>query len=216
MPGGTLPGSEAARESAFDQACRIGDFVGTLGYKGILGIDFVVREREGTVYPMEINPRLTGALPMLSLLHLHRGLVPLEAFHMLEFLDIPYHMDPDALNGRYAETVRGSHLLLFDASGLENGGASLKPGLYRYEPTDGNFRFAEETLAYGHIPNDNAFILTDGPTLSAEKTGGRDSHDRLCRLLFRDPVVDMNGTLLPQARLAAEWVRQKTASMGTP
>ena len=213
---GPFPWPKAARESAFEQACRMGNFVGTLGYRGILGIDFIVREGEGTVYPMEINPRLTGALPMLSLLHLQRGIVPMEAFHMLEFLDIPYRIDPDALNRRYGETVRGSHLLVFHPSGFEKRGASLRPGLYRYERTNGDFRFVEETLAYEHIRSDNEFILADGPAFAAERTGHRDSHNRLCRLLFSNPVVDESGALSSRAGMAAEWVRKKTDGTETP
>ncbi len=214
---GPFPWAEAARESAFDQACRIGDALGTMGYKGILGIDFIVSDRDQTVYPIEINPRLTGALPMLSLLHHKRGTVPLEAFHMLEFLEIPYEIDRDALNRRYAETVRGSHLLIFRPKGFEERGASLKPGLYRYESKKEGFRFVEETLAYERIKSDEAFILADGPTFAAEKGSSHgDSHTRLCRLLFSDSIVDANGNLSPRARQAAEWVRQKADGWGTP
>ena len=215
---GAPPWSEAARKSAFEQACRIGDFLGTFGYKGILGIDFIVQEKRGKACPIEINPRLTGALPMLSLLHLQSGAIPLEAFHMLEFLKIPYRIDRDALNSRYAETIQGSHLLVFRPPGFENRrNASLKSGLYEYEPTNGGFCFLKETLEYQHIQSKNQFILSDGPRLATDKASrGRDSHSRLCRLLFSYPVMSTNGTLSPQALLAAEWVREKTAKGNTP
>jgi len=215
---GAPPWSEAVRKSAFEQACRIGDFLGTFGYKGILGIDFVVQEKQGEACPIEINPRLTGALPMLSLLHLQSGTIPLEAFHMLEFLEIPYRIDRDALNSRYAETTQGSHLLVFRPLGFENrSNASLKPGLYEYEPTNGDFRFLKETLAYQHIQSKDQFILSDGPRLTTDKASHcRDSHSRLCRLLFSYPVMGMKGALSPQALLAAEWVRGKTAKGDIP
>ena len=206
---GAPPWLETARESAFEQACSIGDFLGTLGYKGILGIDFIVRETDGKAFPIEINPRLTGALPMLSLLHLQSGIIPLEAFHMLEFLGVPYRIDREALNRRYAETVQGSHLLVFRPPGPEKRGrAPLRSGIYEYGPTNGGFRFLKETLEYDHIQNENQFILSDGPRLTTgNESPGRDSHSRLCRLLFSYPVMDIRGALSPQARLAAEWVR---------
>jgi ATP-grasp domain-containing protein len=215
---GAPPWSEAARESAFEQACRIGDFLGTLGYKGILGIDFIVHETEGKACPIEINPRLTGALPMLSLLHLQSGTVPMEAFHMLEFLEIPYRIDREALNRRYAETVQGSHLLVFRPLKAGNGGnIPLKSGLYEYDPTDRGFRFLKETLEYEHIQSENQFILTDGPRLTTGKEPFCwDSHNRLCRLLFSYPVMDIKGALSPQARLAAEWVREHAMKGNTP
>ncbi len=215
---GAPPWTEPARKSAFEQACRIGDFLGTYGYKGILGIDFVVQEKQGEACPIEINPRLTGALPMLSLLHLQSGTIPLEAFHMLEFLEIPYRIDRDALNSRYAETLQGSHLLVFRPPGFENReSASLKPGLYEYEPANGGFRFLKETLEYQHIQSKDQFILSDGPRVTTDMAShGRDSHGRLCRLFFSYPVMGMKGALSPQAFQAAEWVREKTAKKDTP
>ncbi|MCF8128339.1 MAG: ATP-grasp domain-containing protein [Deltaproteobacteria bacterium] len=207
---GVSPWSVVAQKSAFEQASRIGDFLGNLGYKGILGIDFIVQEED--VCPVEINPRLTGALPMLSLLHLQWGTIPLEAFHMLEFLDIPYRVDRDALNRRYAQTVRGSHLLIFRPQGLSRGSGILKPGLYEHEPKNGTFHFLKETLSYGDMESENQFILSDGPRVEKSKpSASRDSHSRLCRLLFSYPVVDINGTLSPQALLAAAWVRENAA-----
>ncbi|MCP4576322.1 MAG: ATP-grasp domain-containing protein [Deltaproteobacteria bacterium] len=215
---GASPWSEAARESAFEQACRIGDFMGTLGYKGILGIDFIVHETEGKACPIEINPRLTGALPMLSLLHLQSGTIPMEAFHMLEFLEIPYRIDPEALNRRYAETVQGSHLLLFQPPRAGNrGNVPLRAGLYEYGPTNGGGRFLKETLEYEHIQSENQFILSDGPRLTTGKESPCwDSHSRLCRLLFSYPVMDAKGVLSPQARMAAEWVREYAMKGDTP
>ncbi len=210
---GASPGSEAARNSAFEQACRMGDFLGTLGYKGILGIDFIVHETQGKAWPIEINPRLTGALPMLSLLHLQSGTIPLEVFHMLEFLEIPYRIDREALNRCYAGVVEGSHLLVFQPPDLKNrGNVPLRPGLYENDLSNGGSRFLMETLEYGDIQNENQFILSDGP----RSISGGDSHSRLCRLLFSYPVMDIKGALSPQARLAAEWVREHALKGDTP
>jgi hypothetical protein len=209
--------STAVCESAFEQACSIGDFLGTLGYKGILGVDFIVNEGDGKVYPIEINPRLTGALPMLSLLHLDAGAVPLEVFHLLEFLGLPYQIDPEALNRRYAGSPQGSHLLLFRASGVKNKGMVLKAGLYEYERKNGGFRFLKDTLDYRHIQNERQFIVSDGPRHVEGNEKGthlRDSHGRLCRLLFSYPVSDGEGVLSPMAFLATQWVSGKAMKEG--
>ncbi|MCG6879371.1 MAG: ATP-grasp domain-containing protein [Deltaproteobacteria bacterium] len=212
---GVSAGSEASREFVFKQACRIGDYLGALGYRGVLGIDFIVHEKVEKVYPIEINPRLTGALPMLSLLHLQAGVIPLEAFHMLEFLDIPYRIDRNALNKRYAETVKGSHLLLFRPPASKTRGVIVRPGLYEYGPSKEGFHFLKEALAYQDIGKENQFILIDGPMYKkAGEVIRQDSLDRLCRLLFSYPVVDHNGMLSPQALLAANWVREETAKGG--
>ncbi|EFK11021.1 ATP-grasp domain protein [delta proteobacterium NaphS2] len=212
---GGLEWTEQVRRSAFKQACRIGDHLGSLGYKGILGIDFIVQRKSGKVYPIEINPRLTGALPMLSLLHLQEGIIPMEAFHMLEFLEIPYRLDRNAINKRYAETVTGSHILLFRPPASKTRGAIVRPGLYEYSPSERGFHFLKETMAYQDIGNEDRFILTDGPMYGKAREATRqDSHDRLCRLLFSYPVVNRNGMLSPQALSAVNWVREKTAKGG--
>ncbi|OQY44254.1 MAG: hypothetical protein B6240_10930 [Desulfobacteraceae bacterium 4572_87] len=153
---GASPGSRAAYNSAFEQACRMGVGLGTLGYKGILGIDFIVHETQGKAWPIEINP------------------------------------------------------LVFQPPVPENGNQEpLRPGLYEYGPKkvgrgERFFALIKETLEYGDIQNENQFILSDGP----RSTPGGDSHSRLCRLLFSYPVMDTQGALSPQARLAAEWVRE--------
>ena len=66
--------SESVREEAVQQGRLVGEYLAGLGYKGILGIDFVVDSDDHKVYPLEINPRLTGAFPVLSQIHLKNGL----------------------------------------------------------------------------------------------------------------------------------------------
>ena len=63
-------------EEAQDQARRIAEYLSGIGYKGIAGIDYMVDEEDGTVYALEINPRLSGVFPMLSLLHMREGTCP--------------------------------------------------------------------------------------------------------------------------------------------
>ena len=148
-----------------------------------LGIEFIVQQTSGKVYPIEINPRLTGALPMLSLLHLQAGTIPLEAFHLLEFLDIPYLMDRNALNKRYAETVTGSHLLLFRPPASKTGVAVVKARSLRIQPLEEGISFRKGgQWRYQDIGNENQFILADGPMhVKAGDVTQQDSHDRLCR-----------------------------------
>ena len=39
----------------------IAEHLASLGYRGLLGIDFLIDEWQQRVYPIEINPRFTGA-----------------------------------------------------------------------------------------------------------------------------------------------------------
>jgi hypothetical protein len=110
---GEAPWTNQMQEEALRQARLIGAYLAGLGYKGILGIDFLISQDKRQIYPLECNPRFTGAFPMLSQLHLSQDVIPMDVFHMLEFLGWPYQMDCTSLNERYAEAVKGSHIILF-------------------------------------------------------------------------------------------------------
>ena len=214
-----------AAENATTQADLIGKFLWDLGYKGILGIDFVIHEKKKQVYPLEINPRFTGAFPMLSLLYLKEGMIPLEVFHLLEFLDVPYEVNVAGLNEQYASPIRGSHLLLFLPGG--DGQAptrEFKAGIYEHHQAERNVSFVSEAMDYRDIRNDNQFVIIDGPLAFPEV--GRQPHDpsvirsgrredvfgatdppyRLCRILFPCPVADKKGILSPHALGVIEWI----------
>ena len=200
--------SLAIQEDALKQANRIGEYVASLGYRGILGIDFIIDEGGREICPIEINPRFTGAFPMLSLLHLQNGIIPLDIFHMLEFLDLPYQLDVEELNKQYARPIKGSHLLLF----LPPGGQKVRfdrllPGLYEYEPGEKRFFFRRDAMEYRDIQNENQFVLVDGPpNIGGNGAVSTDPLGRLCHILFSYPVVDKDGAMSPHARVVLEWV----------
>ncbi|MCJ7684170.1 MAG: ATP-grasp domain-containing protein [Desulfobacteraceae bacterium] len=200
--------SLAIQEDALKQANRIGEYVASLGYRGILGIDFIIDEGGREICPIEINPRFTGAFPMLSLLHLQNGIIPLDIFHMLEFLDLPYQLDVEELNKQYARPIKGSHLLLF----LPPGGQKVRfdrllPGLYEYEPGEKRFFFRRDAMEYRDIQNENQFVLVDGPpNIGGSGAVSTDPLGRLCHMLFSYPVVDKDGAMSLHARVVLEWV----------
>jgi hypothetical protein len=94
---GETPWPPSVTEDVRKQARMIGDYLASLGYRGILGIDFLIDGGQKRVYPLEINPRFTGAFPMLSLLFIRNQLIPLEVFHILELLGISYQADIEGL-----------------------------------------------------------------------------------------------------------------------
>jgi len=202
------PWPPAIQEDALKQADRIGEYVASLGYRGILGIDFIIDEGGREVCPIEINPRFTGAFPMLSLLHLQNGIIPLDVFHILEFLDLPYQLDVEELNKQYARPIKGSHLLLF----LPPGGQKVRfdrllPGLYQYEPGEKGFFFRRDAMEYRDIQNENQFVLVDGPpNIGGNNAVSTDPLGRLCHILFSNPVVDKDGVMSKHARVALEWI----------
>jgi ATP-grasp domain-containing protein len=198
-------------QQARKQALIIGEYLNSLGYKGILGIDFLMDTRHERVYPLEINPRFTGAFPMLSLLHIKDGIIPMEVFHVLEFLDVPYRVDVEELNAGYALPVKGSHILLFLLSkGNRNAMNIPDAGLYEYDPEKGKIVFVRGAFDYREIKNERQFIIADGPPENREAAfASSDPLYRLCRLLFSFPVTDEDGVLEPHSRRAVDWVYKK-------
>lgn len=193
---------------AVRQARLIGEYLAGIGYKGILGIDFIISRDKRQVYPLECNPRFTGAFPMLSQLQLWHNIVPMDVFHMLEFLDLPYEIDLPSLNARYEEPVRGSHIILFGGSHeLLPGDGMPDAGLYERDPESGRIYFVERASDYREIHNERQFIIIDGPPDTGENSLAlRDPLQRLCRILFPNPIVDERETLSPEVLPAVDWV----------
>lgn len=61
------------------------------GYKGIFGIDCIVQD--GKVYLLEVNPRLTGATPLLTMLYREGRDIPFYLLHILELGKIQYEIE---------------------------------------------------------------------------------------------------------------------------
>jgi len=203
--GGSLfldPTSDAVKA----QTAPFGEYLGRMGYRGIVGIDLVVEKGTGRIYPMEINPRLTGAFPMLSQLHLGNGVIPMEIFHLLEFLGVPYEVDLASMNDEYAKPVTGSHLLLFLMSSDSLRTPSLRGGLYELDLDSKGAFFVKPAMDYRDIKNERQFIVIDGPPDG--QLGSGDPLYRLCRLLFKDPFA-ANRNTMNLALQAAEWVRNR-------
>ncbi len=145
---------------------------------------------------------------MLSQLHLRHSIIPMDVFHMLEFLDLPYDIDLSALNARYAESITGSHIILFGPPGaLLKGREALDAGLYEWDPDTGRIYFIEGASDYGEICNERQFIIIDGPPDTGENgVALQDPLQRVCRILFPNPIVNEKEALSPWALFAIDWV----------
>ena len=97
---------------AFDQGIRdkcrayterFGDQLGQEGYRGYFELDFLIDKNDGEVYLGECNPRVTGASSMTNHAAFAHADAPLFLFHLLEFSNVPFSLDVDALNARWAD-----------------------------------------------------------------------------------------------------------------
>ena len=92
-------------------AKHFGQYIYKRGYRGIFGLDLIIT-KNGKVWPVECNPRETDAFPLISLLMMDKGLVPMDVFHNLELLGIDYQFDFDQLNQGYKQAFEASQVIL--------------------------------------------------------------------------------------------------------
>jgi hypothetical protein len=146
---------------------------------------------------------------MLSLLHMDKGIIPMEAVHMLEFLSIPYQLDFEALNEAYMEPVRGGHLLVFllSAAGRTVLLKGLRPGLYMLSQQGNGVHFLGEASGFRDPVGPSQFVVIEGPQDTGSKpVCFQDNLSRLCRLIFSCPITDSEGKLSSQATAAARCI----------
>ncbi len=91
------------RLQARDMTFRFGEQLRELGYRGYFELDFLRDLDTNQLYLGELNPRVTGASAMTNLAAFAHADAPLFLFHLLEFADVDFDLDVDALNERWAD-----------------------------------------------------------------------------------------------------------------
>lgn len=90
------------RQDASRRTQAFGDVLRELGYRGYFELDWLVDLDDGELYLGELNPRLTGASPLTNLAAVAHADAPLFLFHLLEYSGVPFELDIDELNARWA------------------------------------------------------------------------------------------------------------------
>ncbi len=93
------------RAKARDLTFRFGEQLRKEGYRGYFELDFLIDKDTGDMWLGELNPRVTGASSMTNHAAFAHADAPLFLFHLLEFSDVPFELDVEALNGRWADTA---------------------------------------------------------------------------------------------------------------
>jgi hypothetical protein len=95
--------SVEVREEARKAAFAFGEELRKLGYRGYFELDFLTDLDTNRVYLGECNPRITGASSMTNLASFCHADAPLFLFHLLEWMDVDFDIDVEALNARWAD-----------------------------------------------------------------------------------------------------------------
>ncbi len=182
------------------QTLSVGRALASMGYRGVFGVDLLVHRTRNRVVAVELNPRLTGAFPVLTQIQAARGEAPLELLHLLSFL-VPPGPDeavPEAETGSGGR--RGAHLLLFRGPGDGPGRRRPRAGLYQREDASKTLRWVGEAAELREIRNEGQVILCDGPPFDWDpppRCPEADPLERIGRLVFPGPVLTPEGRFRP-------------------
>jgi len=95
--------SQSIRDQARDYTFKFGEQLRKEGYRGYFELDFLIDQDSGEIYLGELNPRITGASSMTNHAAFAHADAPLFLFHLLEFSNVPFELDIDELNARWAD-----------------------------------------------------------------------------------------------------------------
>ncbi len=165
------------------------------GYKGIFGIDLITDAVHDEIYIIEVNARVTGMTPMLTLMQKVAGEIPLQLLHVLELARFPYTIADTSQLVSYNEKERkGSVLILHNKNDHDIAlQQELPVGVYAYDAA-GVCTFVREGLDPSAIMHENEFLIPDPPALHKPV----EPYKRTMCIITNDCVVDTNGVINQQ------------------
>src|SRR5260221_2738801 len=117
---------------------RVGEIMKTYDYRGMFGIDLIVRNDE--IFLIEINARQTANIPMQTKLEIHAGVVPLMLLHIAEFMNVEIDIEPSS----ELTKLEGAQVFLRAKNDNFKINFELKSGVYRLQ-SDNSARKWEKT-----------------------------------------------------------------------
>ena len=103
---------EGVPDKVREMARKFGDRLYGEGYKGVFCLDFLLDTDTNEVYLGELNPRISGASPPTNLITTTYGGCPLFLFHLLEYLDVDWELDLEAVQARWTDYDNWTQLVL--------------------------------------------------------------------------------------------------------
>ena len=95
--------TQKIRDKARTYTFQFGKQLMKEGYRGYFELDFLIDIKSNEIYLGEVNPRVTGASSMTNHAAFAHADAPLFLFHLLEFSDVPFDLDIEELNARWAD-----------------------------------------------------------------------------------------------------------------
>jgi D-alanine-D-alanine ligase-like ATP-grasp enzyme len=155
--------TEDLRRRAGDLVGRLGNRLGAEGYRGFFEVDVLVDTDTDEVYLGELNPRISGASAITNVTAGAYADIPLFAFHLLEYFDVPFEFDVDEINTRWRELASAdvwSQMVIKETSSAVQLITEAPPtGQYSYDRS-GSLVYRRAALDWHQLQNESeAFFL---------------------------------------------------------
>lgn len=152
--------SQGAEMDAQIAVEKIGEWLAKRGYKGIFGIDFVYDQRKDNLYPLECNPRFTGAIPIYSQVNILNGVPPIDFFTVTEMLGIKVDFNFDAVNDAWKKRTNASHIAIAP-HGIDTMPVDMPAGIYTYDLNTKKLRYNRPGAFLHEIRRPDELIVID-------------------------------------------------------
>jgi len=195
--------SESIQKQAIKITEKVGKYFKKNNYKGIFGLDFVMDKESQKLYVIEANPRLLGSFPTLSMVQIYNNEPSILAFHMLEYLNIDYELNLNAINKLMRQNKKGSQIIMHN---LLNRWArihkTVKPGIYQLDK-NGKVKYLRPGYKLQDLKNKNEFAIVEGILI---KKSHLSPNRRICRILSLNRALENYKELTPWAKTIAQEV----------
>lgn len=180
--------SKNVLDQAKENVDKVGNYFKKLGYKGIFGLDFILDKSAEKLYVVECNPRLLASFPALTMVQVENGETPIIAFHLLEYLKVPYNIDIERVNWQMWKKKEGSQMYLHNP--IEKGAVQreeFRAGIYREgkERNKMDLRFVRDAYQFSDLKSKAEYLFTDG----IQKKGSEIKRYQRFRILNKDSVL---------------------------
>ena len=151
------------RAKARKYARLFGDQLRKEGYKGYFELDYLIDKDNGEIYLGELNPRVTGASSITNHAVFALSDMPLHLFHTLEWMNVPYELNVNVLNRRWAKEENidtwGQMVIKHTKDDVERVIEAPRSGIWRMRD-DGSIYFWRMDTHRRYVEKDNeAFFL---------------------------------------------------------
>ncbi|HDS11401.1 MAG TPA: ATP-grasp domain-containing protein, partial [Candidatus Wirthbacteria bacterium] len=184
--------SSQIKDSIYQSARSMGEYMQSLGYQGIFGLDMVIDKNAEQVYVLENNARLVASIPVFTKLQLLDQEVPLLLIHLAELMGVDYQIMVDNLNASYQHQRQYSQLILRNTSDTKQ--------IYEADYQTGIYTMLDQQLVWQRAGISAADLQTRDEALLHRAPEGREIKSNLeyANLQFKYGIISPDGTLKPQ------------------